>query len=379
MPLWLKVQVVRSGQQPFDVHFDSDTHRVVKVGKLGSAQVKIDDPKASRVHAIVELSAAHAVLVDMGSTAGTFLNGARINKAVLNTDDIITIGDTSLVVAVTASAPNATLEATAGYSEPSPALVPGPYGYGQPLSPQYAAMPVAAPASSASAYNGQRAPAPSGGSAPRPAAPAVVSSPGPGSVPSAAANFASTDRRERIVASLAGLRDDRLAMVEAYARFLSTYDETAPIRRAASMGRAAAASDNVVDGVDDRDVEAFRRQRLRTYLIAGTVLVIAVVILFLMSRTPAFAPPEPPSPAPTASSAGSTAADPATTGSAGAAESTAVESSDPSVAASRAAAAGAHRAESPPRAASTGTGQGSSASPAPGAQGTSDLPGPEKE
>jgi diguanylate cyclase (GGDEF)-like protein len=50
------------------------------IGRADSAQVRVLDDGISREHAAVERDAGKNVLVDLGSTNGTFCNGARIDK-----------------------------------------------------------------------------------------------------------------------------------------------------------------------------------------------------------------------------------------------------------------------------------------------------------
>ena len=54
---------------------------VIKVGKLASSHLRIDDDSVSRMHAVVEVNGVDDVqLIDLGSTRGTLVNGERITK-----------------------------------------------------------------------------------------------------------------------------------------------------------------------------------------------------------------------------------------------------------------------------------------------------------
>src|SRR5271165_6493757 len=109
----LTVQILKGGQPIGSQVFDSDANRTIKIGRLPSAQLKLDDPKVSRIHAVIEFSGAEASLIDMGSTVGTAVNGAKIHKVKLKHGDQILLGDTQLVISLggalpaTASAPGA--------------------------------------------------------------------------------------------------------------------------------------------------------------------------------------------------------------------------------------------------------------------------------
>ena len=72
---------------------------IIKIGRLATAHLKLDDPKVSRIHAVVEVSGGRDVsIIDMGSAEGTFVNGEKVNKVRLKDGDTITVGETRLVV-----------------------------------------------------------------------------------------------------------------------------------------------------------------------------------------------------------------------------------------------------------------------------------------
>jgi len=55
----------------------------VKVGRLSSTHLHIDDPSVSRIHAVVEVTAPNneVSIVDFGSIQGTFVNGQKNRQA----------------------------------------------------------------------------------------------------------------------------------------------------------------------------------------------------------------------------------------------------------------------------------------------------------
>ncbi len=142
MGLGLNLQVYRAGQMVGQQQFDSDVNRTIKIGRLPSAQVRLDDPKVSRIHAVIELVGSDVSLIDMGSTEGTAVNGAKVHKVKLNSGDQIAIGDTVLVVSAGAAAP-AVGAAAAGAQQPMVAQPPTApmQGAGRPMM---APMPMAA-------------------------------------------------------------------------------------------------------------------------------------------------------------------------------------------------------------------------------------------
>jgi len=69
----------------------------LSIGRSGDADVRIDDRFASGIHARLYSRGASYYVEDMGSTNGTYLNGARLNgEAELSDLDEVKIGDTEL-------------------------------------------------------------------------------------------------------------------------------------------------------------------------------------------------------------------------------------------------------------------------------------------
>jgi hypothetical protein len=64
------------------------------LGRSASAEVQIDDPFASSVHARIFPRGQFMYIEDMGSTNGTFLNGRQLRRAEqLKVADVVRIGD----------------------------------------------------------------------------------------------------------------------------------------------------------------------------------------------------------------------------------------------------------------------------------------------
>jgi len=67
----------------------------LSIGRSGDADVRIDDRFASGIHARLYSRGASYYVEDMGSTNGTFLNGARLDgEAEISDLDEVKIGDT---------------------------------------------------------------------------------------------------------------------------------------------------------------------------------------------------------------------------------------------------------------------------------------------
>ncbi len=74
---------------------------VIKLGKVPSAHLKLDDETVSRMHAIIEVNGPGDVsIIDLGSTKGTFVNGQKVNKAKLQSGDTIVVGETRIELAI---------------------------------------------------------------------------------------------------------------------------------------------------------------------------------------------------------------------------------------------------------------------------------------
>jgi hypothetical protein len=74
---------------------------VIKIGKLSSSHLRLDDESVSRMHAVIEVAGpADISIIDLGSTKGTMVNGQKVNKAKLQDGDMIQLGDTRIEFSV---------------------------------------------------------------------------------------------------------------------------------------------------------------------------------------------------------------------------------------------------------------------------------------
>lgn len=97
MPIPLKLTVYKGSDLIGEHRFDRD---IVKIGRLASAHLKLEDTKVSRIHAVIEATSdgQDYSIIDMGSTEGTFVNGEKVSKEKLREGDEIRLGDCRLVV-----------------------------------------------------------------------------------------------------------------------------------------------------------------------------------------------------------------------------------------------------------------------------------------
>ena len=70
---------------------------VTRIGRSSEADVRLFDTGVSRLHAELRLLGDEVVLVDLGSTNGTTLNGARVQEGRLRDGDRIGVGSSSML------------------------------------------------------------------------------------------------------------------------------------------------------------------------------------------------------------------------------------------------------------------------------------------
>src|SRR6266850_464971 len=108
-----------SGEQSIDLQLG----RKLVVGRAVTSDVPIYDPTISRRHAEIVLTDSGVRVTDLGSSNGTFLNGAKITEAEAGANDVVTFGKVAFrVKEVTAPAPR-------------PQVVPTPSDFSNPRAP----------------------------------------------------------------------------------------------------------------------------------------------------------------------------------------------------------------------------------------------------
>jgi TonB family protein len=143
----LKFQIFRGDEL---VREEVLNQEVIKVGKLASSHLRIDDETVSRMHAVIEIAGPDGVsLIDLGSTRGTTVNGERITKTRLQSGDEIMFGDARVVVTFLAAPAETTPVPAAAYpppragrpQAPPASFAPPPPIAAQPSAPQGYASP----------------------------------------------------------------------------------------------------------------------------------------------------------------------------------------------------------------------------------------------
>lgn len=138
MAIPLTLKVFKGDQLVATKDYERD---IIKIGRLASAHLCLDDDKVSRIHSVIDASDGKLSITDMGSMEGTYVNGKRVNKSPLGFGDEVRVGNTRIVV-----------EQRAGASVPAgraPEVTDqlAVYGNGAPAAAAaLASQPVTAPA-----------------------------------------------------------------------------------------------------------------------------------------------------------------------------------------------------------------------------------------
>jgi hypothetical protein len=106
---------------------------IIKIGRLASAHLVLDDDRISRIHSVIEVAPDGAIsIIDMGSAEGTFVNGKKVSRGALRVGDQITLGGLRLVVEgaegapAAAPAPAANVTVNRAAAAPATAAAPAP-------------------------------------------------------------------------------------------------------------------------------------------------------------------------------------------------------------------------------------------------------------
>ena len=158
---------------------------IIKIGRLASAHLCLEDEKVSRIHSVIEVAADGSMsIIDMGSVEGTYVNGKRVNKGQISFGDEIKVGATTIRLENPAAVAAVNLASAAATTAPAPqaaAVTPAPVGLASGLA-QAAVQPAVAP--SASQVAAVAVPVVTQPAAPKPApAPAPVAAAAPVAAP----------------------------------------------------------------------------------------------------------------------------------------------------------------------------------------------------
>jgi len=76
------------------------TPRVI-IGRGAGSDIQLHDSEVSRRHAMLEIRGDEAMIADLGSTNGIFVNSERVSSATLASHQEFTVGTTTLMFIVT--------------------------------------------------------------------------------------------------------------------------------------------------------------------------------------------------------------------------------------------------------------------------------------
>jgi pSer/pThr/pTyr-binding forkhead associated (FHA) protein len=74
-----------------EVIYEIAPNSVLNIGRLDTNDIVLDDYKVSREHAVLKFSRSDIMLVDLASTHGSYVNGVRIDRSVIQFGDTIQI------------------------------------------------------------------------------------------------------------------------------------------------------------------------------------------------------------------------------------------------------------------------------------------------
>lgn len=127
---------------------------IIKIGRLSSAHLCLEDDKVSRIHSVIEVAGDGSMsIIDMGSVEGTYVNGKRVNKGQVSFGDEVRVGGTTIrlenpaaVAAVNLAAAVAQADApTEKNTTVAPVAGASAAAIAQAVAAPVAAAPVAAP------------------------------------------------------------------------------------------------------------------------------------------------------------------------------------------------------------------------------------------
>jgi len=94
----LRFEILQGNEVVRTEDLDQD---VIKVGKLSSSHLRLDDPNVSRIHAVVERASDDTFsVIDLGSATGTYVNDEKVTKTSIQSGDLLRFGDTTIRVSM---------------------------------------------------------------------------------------------------------------------------------------------------------------------------------------------------------------------------------------------------------------------------------------
>src|SRR3989338_6421873 len=86
------------GDNGKSIHTAEFVKEKIVLGRILSADLRIDDPRVSRIHALLEVRGEGILLTDLASSHGTCVNGEKIVETKIKFGDVIRLGNIELKV-----------------------------------------------------------------------------------------------------------------------------------------------------------------------------------------------------------------------------------------------------------------------------------------
>ncbi len=80
------------------VHASEFVKEKIVLGRILSADVRIDDPRVSRIHALIEVRNGNVLITDLASSHGTYVNGKKVVESKLTFGDTLKLGHIEIKV-----------------------------------------------------------------------------------------------------------------------------------------------------------------------------------------------------------------------------------------------------------------------------------------
>ena len=80
------------------LHASEFVKEKIVLGRILSADVRIDDPRVSRIHALIEVRNGNVLITDLASSHGTFVNGKKVVESKLAFGDKIKLGHVEIKI-----------------------------------------------------------------------------------------------------------------------------------------------------------------------------------------------------------------------------------------------------------------------------------------
>src|SRR3569832_811295 len=89
-----QLRLLSPGAEPQTVALDAGRN---SIGRAANNHVTVEAPTVSDLHCEVEITPTSAIVRDLGSTNGTFVNGEPVQEGVIQSGQTLRVGDVELL------------------------------------------------------------------------------------------------------------------------------------------------------------------------------------------------------------------------------------------------------------------------------------------